>query len=144
MQWYLNDKMRLKVEIELMKKGGVNFDLCQDENENLLWRGALTVLGHYHGDVRLVYPENFPYQQMVVYVLKPRLPPVSEHIFGDGTICYMKPSEWSPEWTAYAVYLTTIRFLNAFYSGKLGFQPSLTVNSEPESLFERIKEALFG
>lgn len=111
-------KRRLKIEIALMEKHGVNFELCQDEFENLLWRGQLNVLGHYHEDVRLVYTQNFPYEPMRVYILHPRLPR-RHHIYEDGSICYIAPNEWSPEWTAYAVYLTTIRFLHDFYTGEM-------------------------
>jgi ubiquitin-protein ligase len=120
MQWYVYDKRRLKVEVALMERNGVNFELCMDEDGNLLWRGSICVLGHFHGDVRLVYPENFPYEPMKVYIFKPRLPRIASHVFVDGSICYLELGQWSPEWTAFAVYLTTIRFLHDFYSGKMG------------------------
>jgi len=87
-----------------------------DETDKLVWRGPLSVHGHYHADVRLVYNEAHPYLKMKVYVLQPQLPCVNLHIHEDGEICYEK-NEWNPEWTAYAVYLTTIRFLEEFYSG---------------------------
>lgn len=121
MQWYEQTifKKRLKVEILLMERNGVNFKLYQDDLGRLLWRGQLCVLGYYHGDVRLVYPESFPYKPIKVYIFDPKLPKISHHIHEDGSICYIKPDEWSPEWTAYAVYLTTIRFLHDFYSGKI-------------------------
>ncbi|MGQ9469217.1 MAG: hypothetical protein ACUVTD_05255 [Nitrososphaerales archaeon] len=121
MQWYkqLIYKRRLKTEIELMERNGVNFNLCLDENENLVWHGSLYILGYFHRDVRLVYPEFFPHSEMEVYILKPKLPRITHHVSEDGKICYIHPSEWSPEWTAYAVYLTTVRFLHDFYSGKM-------------------------
>lgn len=120
MQWYLKDKQRLEIEIKLMENNGVNFQRFVDEDGNLLWKGCLIVLGHYHEDVRLVYTENFPYEPMRVYILKPQLPRIIHHICEDGRICYIEPDEWSADWTAYAVYLTTIRFLYDFYSGKMG------------------------
>jgi len=85
-----------------------------DENGELAWQGYLR--GHM---IRLVYSPNHPYEEMKVYVLQPKLPVVNLHIHSDGSICYMKNSEWHPEWTAYAVYLTTIRFLDEFYSGRM-------------------------
>ena len=122
MQWYLRDRDRLEVEIMLMEDAGVNFELYEDDFGNLLWRGSLLVRDHYHGDVRLVYDRDHPYKPMTVYVLEPKLPRVNPHIHPDGSICYIKSDEWSPEWTALAVYLTTIRFLDDFYSGKMGSQ----------------------
>jgi len=119
MQWYLRKKKRLMLEIELMESKGVNFQLCQNDYGDLLWRGSLCVLGNYHNDVRLVYLEDFPYEPMDVYVLEPSLPTSYHHVFSDGRICYIKPEEWNPSWTAYDVYLTTIRFLHDFYLGEM-------------------------
>jgi ubiquitin-protein ligase len=119
MQWYLTKKKRLILEIELMESKGVNFQLCRNDRGDLLWRGPLCVSSFYHDDVRLVYPEHFPYKPMDVYVLKPSLPLSNLHVYHDGRICYLRPEEWSPNWTAYEVYLTTIRFLHDFYSGEM-------------------------
>lgn len=118
-QWYLRDKKRLQIEVLLMKENGINFELCEDEDGNLLWRGPMIVRGHFHRDVRLVYDKDHPYKPMRVYIFEPKLPPVNPHIHSDGSICYCKPEEWSPEWTALKVYLVTIRFLDEFYSGKM-------------------------
>jgi hypothetical protein len=154
LQWYLTNKARLKLEVELMESNGVNFQLYTDEHGNLLWRGPLLVCNHYHSDVRLVYPENFPYQKMDVYVLGPKLPLVTHHVSSEGKICYMRGEEWSPEWTAYAVYLTTIRFLNDFYNGKmyetwyLRLPSSQYQVSQPQdenkNIFKRMWRAVFG
>jgi ubiquitin-protein ligase len=143
----LTNKDRLKLEVELMQRSGANFQLCSDEHENLLWCGPLLVCNNYHSDVRLAYPENFPHEKIGVYVLSPKLPPVTHHVHEDGQICYMKDEEWSPDWTAYAVYLTTIRFLNDFYSGKmreLPPPPITRVTDRPKLGFlERLEELLF-
>jgi hypothetical protein len=141
LQWYLFNKERLKVEIELMERNGVNFQLCQDGYGNLLWRGQLFVQNHLHKDVRLVYPENFPYTQIKIYILDPKLPKTSIHVHEDGSICVMKPEEWSPDWTAYAMYLKAIEFLNAFYRGELDSPPQFSTYSR-ESFLERLLEAL--
>jgi len=146
MQWYLTDKRRLKAEIRQMEENGVNFELCIDEdgNENLLWRGPLCVSGRYHGDVRLVYDEMHPYKQMTVYILDPPLPKTNLHVHEDGSICYIK-DEWSPDWTALAVYLTTIRFLGDYYSGAmdnhLPYYPLPSIEPE-KGLIERLMEGL--
>lgn len=140
MQWYLRNKRRLRVEIELMERNGVNFSLYMDEDENLLWRGPISVLGRYHEDVRLVYPKRFPYEEIEVYVLGPRLPQITHHVFSDGRICYISPGEWTPEWTAYAVYLTTIRFLHDFYRGKMGDLPSSVSGSRGGGLLDFLRE----
>lgn len=125
----------------MMKENGVNFTLCQDDGGNLLWRGPLSVLGHYHGDVRLVYSEDFPDEPMIVYVFEPRLPTVNVHIHYDGSICYILPEEWYSDWNAYWVYLSTIRFLHDFYSGKMGNYPS---TYSPRSGFLGWLSELFG
>jgi len=125
-QWYLLDKDRLRIELRLMERNGVNFQLCRDEYGNLLWRGPLCIRGHYHGHVRIVYPENFPFEQIRIYVFEPMLPRVNLHIHEDGSICTMKPEEWSPNWTGLAMYLKTIEFLDSFYSGKMRNEVVLT------------------
>jgi len=142
LQWYLRNRERLRIEIELMERNGVNYRLYQDEDDNLLWRGPLSVLGHYHEDVRLVYPENFPYDSIKVYVLSPKPPQITHHVLSNGEICYMRPEEWSPEWTAYAVYLKTIEFLYALYTGEMYDPPSIpsTSPSPRRGLLDMIRE----
>jgi len=144
MQWYLTDKRRLRAETRLMDENGVNFELYSADDGNLLWRGPLCVSGRYHSDVRLVYDELHPYKQMTVYILDPTLPKTNLHVHEDGSICYIK-DEWSPDWTALAVYLTTIRFLGDYYSGAMEdhLPYYLPLRSEPEkSLIERLLEGL--
>jgi hypothetical protein len=145
MQWYLTDKRRLKAEIRLMEQNGVNFELCVDGDENLLWRGSFYVSNQYHGDVRLVYDEIHPYKQMTVYILDPPLPHTNLHVHSDWTICYIRENEWSPEWTAFAVYLTTIRFLNDYYSGNMiDHIPYQVYVPREKSIFEKITDAIFS
>jgi len=151
MQWYLVDKKRLKAEIELMEDNGVNFELYSEEHGNLLWRGALSVPGHYHSDVRLIYTEIFPSEPMKVYVFEPRLPKANIHVHQDGSICYIDPREWNAEWTAFAVYLTTIRFLEEFYSGRMNDSVPVHVATSDyvpthrgRSFFEKILDGIFG
>lgn len=141
MQWYLIYPERLEAEISLMRDNGVNFTLWQDCCGNLLWRGSLSILGHYHGDVRLVYPEYYPEMPIVVYVLEPKLPMDNVHIHEDGSICYIKPDEWYPDWNAYWVYLTTIRFLREYYSGKMS-RHSFSYTPTQKGLLDQLMEAL--
>ena len=146
MQWYELDPERLEIEIRLMEGEGVNFQLCRDENYNLLWRGPIRVRGHLHRDVRLVYPETFPYEPIELYILEPKLPPF-EHVAINGRVCYCRREEWNPDWTALAVYLTAIRFLDEYYSGKMfkrRKQLSAPNFGDQESLFRRILEVLRG
>jgi ubiquitin-protein ligase len=101
-----------------MNQHAPSFSLCQEDSTgNLIWRGSISSHGHCHDDVRLVYSENYPYEQIVVYIFREQLPRVNYHIHSDGSICYT--DRWSPEWTALAVYLTVIRFLDEFYSGRM-------------------------
>jgi len=41
--------------------------------------------------------------------------------------------EWSPDWTAFAMYLKTIEFLHAFYSGKMENSPQPTPVHQPRN-----------
>ena len=149
MQWYLRDKRRLRAEIELMEQNGVNFELYTDDDENLLWKGPLYVSNHYHGDVRLVYSEIHPFKQMTVFIMDPSLPCINLHVHQNGTVCYIRDEEWSPEWTALAVYLTAIRFLSDYYSGDMGSSLHYSlphheyVPREP-SLLDRLTEAILS
>jgi ubiquitin-protein ligase len=119
--WWRNraGAKRLELEIKQMQKGAPQFSLYRDtETGRLIWQGSVCVQGHSH-EVRLVYDENHPYRKMTVYVLKPKLVKNSVHVHSDGSICYMKEDEWSPEWTAFSVYLTLLRFLDDHYSGRM-------------------------
>jgi ubiquitin-protein ligase len=100
-----------------MKKGAPQFSLyLDDETGELIWQGSVCVRGHSH-EARLVYSRNHPYEKMAVYV-NPRLRN-SLHVHSDGSLCYMRNEEWSPEWTAFSVYLTILRFLDDYYSGRM-------------------------
>ena len=116
MQWYrtAKGKQRLRKEAEQMKRHAPDFSLfMDDETGRLVWVGRL-----FDREVRLAYGEHHPYGEIKVYV-KPELPDDSHHVFFDGRICYIDPDEWHPEWTALAVLLTTIRFLDDHQHGRL-------------------------
>jgi ubiquitin-protein ligase len=123
MQWYRTREGAKRLELEAKQIETEN-DSCKltlyqdDETDDLLWQGSVCVKGHSH-EVRLVYSENHPYEKMTVYVLKPGLRKHSVHIHDDGSICYMKDDEWSPEWSAFTVFLTLLRFLDDYYSGRM-------------------------
>jgi hypothetical protein len=56
----------------------------------------------------------------------------------------MKPEEWSAKWTAFAVYLTTIRFLKVFHSGKMKEYVPITEPEPRRGMFESFWGAVFG
>ena len=106
------------METALLQGHRPDFRLYEEDGTgNLAWCGSIWSNGHLHRDVRLVYSPAHPDLPMTVYVLNPRLPQVKIHIHDDGTICYIYSSDWSPDWTALAVLLTTQRFLDEFYRG---------------------------
>jgi len=114
--WYqtTQGQRRLQAETAQMRRN-TSFLLNQDdENGKLAWKGHLG--GH---DILLEYSDEHPDKKMIAYVTNPQLPCVNLHIHPDGTICYMKDQEWSPDWTAYTVYLTAIRFLDDFHRGRM-------------------------
>ena len=95
------------------------FRLFQIEEGELGWRGGLRNASYFHREVRLVYGPHHPYEQMKVFILEPRLPRSNHHIFPDGSVCYQSGGDWCPDWTVFSVYLTVIRFLDDFYSGRM-------------------------
>ena len=114
-KWYQKSKgkQRLKAEMVQILNNQAKLELFEDSSKKkLLWQGS--GFGH---KIKLVYPDRYPFEQINVHISNPKLPIVNNHIHADGTICYIKDNEWSPEFTAYAVFLTTIRFLDEFYSG---------------------------
>jgi len=124
MEWYLTraGAKRLQLEAEQMQsdEGSRRFSLYHDtETGDLMWRGPVSVHGHLHQDVRLIYDENHPYEKMTIYVRKPELMKHTIHIHPDGSCCVMRDEEWSPQWTPYTVYLTVLRFLTDYYEGRL-------------------------
>lgn len=71
--------------------------------------------------IRAFYPVDYPYHSPHV-TLSPA--PASRHYYdhheglGLGpTLCYLRPSEWSPQYTMATALWITIRFLNQFENG---------------------------
>ena len=59
----------------------------------------LSIMGHYHGNVRLVYLENFSYDPIKVYVLSPALPTTNIHIHMTN-VHLKKIREYMNEWSS--------------------------------------------
>jgi len=146
MQWYLDNKGRLRIEVGKFERNGVNYHLCKDDLGNLLWNGTLSSHGHYHNNVSIVYPEHFPFEQIRIYILGPQLPMINNHIHGDGSICVMRPEEWNPNWTGYTMYLKAMEFLDDYYSGSMSstYIPPLPVSPILSNRNDRGQSGIIG
>lgn len=143
------EKKRFALEYRMLGEHGINFDPYLDEEGNYRLLGDMTVRGHCH-TVMLVFDKNHPYVPIKVYVENPRLPK-SRHVFDDGSICYTHSDEWSPSCTALDVILTTMRFLDDFYSGKMEdyappvreYKPYQEPTLTPKNMLRELWEGIF-
>ena len=111
------DIKRFKVEcIEMSAKSMFRrFSLFEDSNyskntqSRYLWKGQMR-----GREITLKYPSNYPRAPMKVFV-SPGLR--THHKWRDGSLCYMKSHEWSPNYTPATVIGIVARFLDEFSKG---------------------------
>lgn len=111
------DRLR-KETLEMMKIFGLQFNLLVDNTkpnwEAFFWKGHHPSGRH---TITACYSKTHPYGPMRIFVAPNDLD--THHKFKDGSICYLKESEWNPNWTAATAIGTAIRYLTTYYQGAL-------------------------
>src|SRR5882672_8229611 len=109
MTWYEMDHARVVLEDLRVLRRYPQCTLHRNKYSRLYWAGELhLVVGTITADplvFLLQYPNTFPAVPPDVDVIKPELPPEDVghkwHRWAiDGTVCYVKPSEWQLGTTA--------------------------------------------
>ncbi len=118
--WYL-DRDRLGDEIrEVQRILGPDFQLYMDDEKGLSSWESFFWMGHHPGGphvIRASYSPLHPLEQMRISTIPDDLD--THHRLGDGSLCYLKPQEWSPDWTAATALGQAIRFLTDYYEGRV-------------------------
>ncbi len=92
------------------------FSLFEDTNYSktnparYFWKGRLS-----DREICVKYTCNHPHEPMQVFIT-PKLD--THHDWGDGSLCFLKPHEWSPNFTAATVIGIVFRFLDEFSKGR--------------------------
>ncbi len=73
------------------------------------WRGQMR-----GREVTVKYTRNYPHEPMKVFI-KPMLD--THHDWGDGSLCYLKSHEWSPNFTPATVIAIVARFFDEHAKG---------------------------
>ncbi|MBW2149698.1 MAG: hypothetical protein JRG73_18075 [Deltaproteobacteria bacterium] len=108
----------LEIKEVLVMPGLGHFQLYEDTSrereswDRYLWRGR-SPTGH---TVIAKYDSAHLFLPMRIFV-EPDIDTC--HKLADGSICYLKDFEWSPNWTAATAILTAFRFLDEYGKGLL-------------------------
>ncbi|NLL09502.1 MAG: hypothetical protein GX268_01145 [Methanomicrobiales archaeon] len=68
---------------------------------NLVWRGIITSNTDVEYEVWIIYPDNYPYGELRVFILHPDVSDSPKHIYSDGHLCL-----WYPEDQTYSTKTT--------------------------------------
>jgi ubiquitin-protein ligase len=117
---------RLWLEVQAMRESfGKTFTLVVPRwGGQIHWEGTveinLSILKSREHTLRIVYPDNFPSQPPITYIVRPRiLSPI--HQYEDGRLCLFNPRDgthygWNPaRSTAVTVASWAIQWLYAYY-----------------------------
>ncbi len=113
-----NHRKILEIKEVLVMPGLEHFQLYEDTSrerdswDRYFWRGRAPS-GH---TVIARYDKAHPFLPMKIFI-EPDID--THHKLPDGSVCYLKDSEWSPNWTAATAILTAFRFLDEHRKGLL-------------------------
>jgi ubiquitin-protein ligase len=91
-EWFDRHSARLKAEQIIMNDRFPQFVL-KKERTRLYWEGILVTNFGTQYRVKVVYPNNYPYQRPSFRVMQPALRHSSPHRFADGSLC-VYPDHW--------------------------------------------------
>ena len=86
-KWYKRHPQRLQAEVIIMSQRFGQFVLKKDRQGNLFWEGILITNFSTPYQVKIAYPQNYPYQKPVFRVVEPKMRKDCPHRFVDGTLC---------------------------------------------------------
>ena len=92
-KWYKRHPQRLQAEGIIMRQRFGQFVLKKDRLGHLFWEGILITNFSTPYQVKITYPQNYPYQRPVFHVIRPKIRKDSPHIFENGSLC-VYPKRW--------------------------------------------------
>ena len=85
-QWYLVKPPLLAREEHAMRRFYPNLKLQTAPNGDKFWQGSVSTWTGNEYEIRMRYPDNFPYAPLRAYVVNPKIEQ-SRHIYPDGHLC---------------------------------------------------------
>ncbi len=119
MKWFQSNPARFEMEKRLLARSHRGVKIVIESGKMRVVMGLRTRRAEYL--IEAIFPRNFPYSAMEVYVRKPRLqsPP---HLYGEDRLCLHDDDEVGPETTA-KIYLDWTKQWIATYERWLDGEP---------------------
>jgi len=93
LKWHDRHSQRLRAEQIIMSERFPQFVLKKDLLGRLFWEGILITNFGTHYRVRIIYPDNYPYQRPSFRIVHPKVKKDCPHVFLDGSLC-VYPDHW--------------------------------------------------
>lgn len=97
MKWYKRNPARFECELALLKR---HYPKTRFFNQ----KGKLTIYLKIPGKkdnylAKVIYPDDFPYEQPKAYIVEPKIDNLYEkiHMFRDGSLCLARPEQMGPQ-----------------------------------------------
>lgn len=106
------DEDRLDIERKAMRQAFPEATLLRVDSDGTLgWRVGI-VIDETVYDVVMIYPENYPYRILDIYVIGPELDSnQTPHMHPDGSLSLSSTREWKPSYTAVRGVLLAAKWL---------------------------------
>ena len=103
-QWYRVKSRLPRQEQQAMQRFYPSFNMDTTAEGDLYWQGVVTTWTGNGYEIRLRYPDAFPYKPPKAYVMTPKIQE-SRHIYSDGHLCLFHKDDksWEPKTTAATV-----------------------------------------
>ena len=103
-QWYRVKAHLLRRERQSMGRFYPELSMETADDGDLLWEGVIKTWTGNGYEVRLRYPDSFPYKPPKAFVVNPKIEQ-SRHIYKDGHLCLFHKDDksWEPKTTAATV-----------------------------------------
>jgi ubiquitin-protein ligase len=121
-QWYERDRERLKQEEHVMNEKFPQFSLYTVDDQ-LYWRGTLQSNNYNRYDVKIFYPQSYPYEPPEPFIVDPDVreynPP---HAYKNGRLCVFEQTDgtWQRNSTMATMVGLVGAWINAFEHWRAG------------------------
>jgi hypothetical protein len=105
------DASRLNFEVREMQRIFSETRLFKDNDGTLYWE-----LKFHEYTINVFYTPGYPFVPAKIYI-SPAL--MTHHHHSNLALCWQKPGEWNPSWTAITVLGKAIQFISEYKSGRI-------------------------
>lgn len=118
---------RLRLEKEVMEEKFPQFRLKRINDGRLGWMGTITTNSQNAYDIMILYGEDYPYNAPECYVINPKIPESTPHMYSNNRLCLYYPNDpyqWTRKSTAIVIIGWAAGWLHAYeYWSETGYWP---------------------